>query len=278
MKIWLDGAIRDAAVARIDPADRGFTLGDGVFETIRARAGAPLHLERHLRRLRTGLAVLGISLTRSDAELAAAIGDALAANGHLDAAVRLTVSRGPAARGLWPQELGPQELGSATVVITCVPALFTLGTARLIVCSSTRRNEFSPLSRIKSINCLDAVLAKREALERGAEDALLLNAQGRVAEASAANVFVWLKGRLATPPVVEGALPGIARELLIERCGAVEASMTERDLRASDAVFLTNSLSLREATHLDGAPLSRRPNLLEDIRCALESGETGALP
>jgi Branched-chain amino acid aminotransferase/4-amino-4-deoxychorismate lyase len=97
MTVWLNGAlVRDA---RIDPADRGFTLGDGVFETIRAAGGAPRHLDRHLRRLRAGLDVLGFTLALDDRALAEAMASLLAADGLADASLRLTVTRGPAPRG-----------------------------------------------------------------------------------------------------------------------------------------------------------------------------------
>lgn len=260
MTVWLNGALLSAATARIDPTDRGFTLGDGVFETIGVTGGRACHLSRHLLRLRGGLAVLGMTLAWSDAALEAAVEEILAANGLTEAAIRLTVSRGPAPRGVLPP-----PASDPTVLMTAGPLPKTATPARAMICAVTRRNEFSPLSRIKSLNYLDAILARQEAAERGADEALLLNTQGVLAEASAANLFVLKDGVLMTPPASDGALPGVARALLIENCGAAEVRMHASDLFAAEAVFLSNALGLREVVVLDDRPLGRRPDVLANI-------------
>lgn len=248
MMLWLNGALQASEAARIDPGDRGFSLGDGVFETICVREGAPLHLSRHLARLQQGLALLG--MPPPTMPLADALQAVLAANRLSDAVLRLTVSRGVAARGVLPQ--GPV---SPTVLITASPLPPALPPAHLVIADVTRRNEFSPLSRIKSLNYLDTILARQEAAARGADDALMLNTQGFVAEATAANLFLWLDGALITPPLADGALPGIARGLLIEGAGATERRVAPAELAQAEGGFLSNSLGLRPIASIAGRPL-----------------------
>ncbi|HLG86188.1 MAG TPA: aminotransferase class IV [Alphaproteobacteria bacterium] len=236
--------------ARIDPGDRGFTLGDGLYETIRVRNGAPLRLERHFDRLARGLALLGLPPV-DPASIGDSIRAVLTANALEEAAVRITVSRGPAARGIAP-EPDPRP----TIVIGVSPYLAPAPVS-LITATVTRRNEHSPLSRVKSTNCLDAILARIEASDRGAGEALLLNTAGRVAEATIANLFAVVDGALLTPPIADGALPGIMRGAVIEGMGAREQSLTPSDLAGAEELFLTSSLGIRPVTILDGRPLRR---------------------
>ena len=250
MKVWLNGRVLPADAAHIAPTDRGFTLGDGVFETVCVTEGRIRHLDRHLRRLRTGLTTLGLPLALDDAELVDAITRTVQANALGSAAVRLTVSRGPGARGALPP-----SVPAPTVLVMAGSLSSSAAPASAITCTVTRRNEMSPLSRIKSVNFLDNVLARQEAAARNADEALLLNTQGRLAEASAANVFVLRGNILLTPPVADGALPGIMREILIECCGAAEAPLSVRDVFAADSSFLSNCLGLRPLLSLDGQPL-----------------------
>lgn len=254
MILWLNGTLAAASEARIDPADRGFTLGDGVFETIRAEAGEPTQLPRHLERLRSGLELLGLSNPYADTALAHALRTVLSANGLTEAVLRLTVSRGIAGRGVWPD--GPVV---PTVLITPSPWPKPVAPARLVIARATRRNEFSPLSRIKSLNYLDSILARREAAAQGADDALLLNTQGFASEATAATLFLIRGGRLLTPPRHHGALPGITRARLLESGAAEEGEIRPQDCAAAEAVLLANSLGLREVQSLDGQPLARQP-------------------
>jgi branched-chain amino acid aminotransferase len=248
--LWLDGVLMAPEVARIDPADRGFLLGDGVFETIRTARGAPLHLARHLARLRAGAAALRIPLAWRDDEIAAAAASVLAGCGLAEAALRVTLTRGPAARGVLPA--GPMR---PTLLVTAAALPPPPCPARAVVALGTRRNAFSPLSRIKSLNYLDGILARLEAAERGGDEAILLSTQGDVAETSAGNIFVVLSGRVVTPPVQDGALPGIARALLLEAGAAVEGRVSPAALGEAEAAFISNSLGVREIGWIDGREL-----------------------
>ena len=255
MTAWLNGHLLDPYAACISPADRGFLLGDGIFETIRATAGRPHHLAHHLARLRRGAATLAIPVPFPDEALAAAI--AQVASGIAQAAVRVTLSRGPGGRGVSP----PPD-ARPTLLITAAPAPPPGGPLHAVIATNTRRNEHSPLSRIKSLNYLDSILARAEAARAGAGEAILLNTAGRVAEAAAGNLFVLHAGAWRTPPVAEGALPGIARLLLLAAGLAAEATLAADTLLAADAAFVSSSLGLRPIGRLGGRQLAL-PDLAE---------------
>ena len=257
--VWLDGRLQGGAEARISPADRGFTLADGVFETIRIREGRPAHLARHLRRLRGAAARLGIAVPATDDALAGALAATCVANGVAEGSARLTLTRGPAPRGL-----APPEHAVPTLLVAAANGAPPGHALDAVVAQSTRRNEFSPLSAIKSLNYGDSLLARQEAVDRGADEAVLLNTAGRLCECAAANLVALRDGRLLTPPVADGALPGIMRGLLIERCGVAEAPLDPG--QPLDALFATSSLGVRAIARLDGAVLPRRDDLLATLR------------
>jgi branched-chain amino acid aminotransferase len=251
--LYLNGAIVPSDFARIDPADRGFTLADGLFETLRAYRGKPFRLEDHLVRLETSAQALGIPLLFDAVRIAEAVVELLEANALTegDAAIRITATRGTGARGLLPPvDVKPTLLITTTAYEplpdTCSAAIVEM-----------RRNEGSPLSRLKSLGYLDNVLAAREAAGRGAEEAILLNNAGRVAGAARANVFAVLDGWLLTPPLRDGVLPGIARRVVLELAAALgipieEASLSPADLAGAREIFLTNSLfELRSVARLE---------------------------
>jgi branched-chain amino acid aminotransferase len=212
--------------------------------------------------LRSGSAVLGLSSLPKDKDLNDAIAKTLTANGLTEAAVRLTISRGvPKRRGLLPEpEPSPSLVIHAEPFAGYPAELYDWG-ARAVI-SGIPRNEHSPLARVKSLNYLDNVLARREAEARGVDDALLLNTAGDLACASAANLFLLLDGSLITPSVTSGALPGTLRELIaIELAPRVGLEVVERmvrpeDLQVADEVFLTNALmGIVSLTEVDALPI-----------------------
>lgn len=245
--VWLNGRLLPAAEARIDPADRGFTLGDGLFETIRVAGGTARHLDRHLTRLADSAALLGLPLPHGAAALTAAAEALIAAEGRAEGVLRITLTRGTGARGVLP----PAD-AVPTLLMTLAPAPPPAGPVEAVIARTTRRNEHSPLSRVKSLNYLDSILARQEAATRGAGEALLLNGAGRLAESSVANLFIVRDGRPLTPPVAEGALPGIRRALILERGDAGEAPLSVADLLGAGEAFLTNSLGVRPLLRVDG--------------------------
>ncbi len=238
--IYLNGKLLPPAAARIDPSDRGFTLGDGVFETLRAHGGKIACLVAHLDRLRNAAETLRIPLPITTEEMAAALDETLAANGlgGGDAALRVTLTRGPGPRGIQPPE-NP----SPTLMITAAPAAEARRRGIHASLVEVRRNEHSPLARLKTLNYLENILARQEVDSRGAEEALLRNLAGNLAEASAANLFLVIDGIACTPPLADGPLPGITRALVLARhLPAVERTLSPEDIGKAEEAFLTNSL------------------------------------
>ncbi|MED5395550.1 MAG: aminotransferase class IV [Pseudomonadota bacterium] len=247
MTVYLNGRLLAAATARIDPTDRGFTLGDGLFESIAVRGGQVRRLTQHLDRLKNGAEILDLVLPAGANELANALERVRAANGVEDGVLRLTLSRGAALRGLLPAA-GTEP----TLLITADAGVTDLSPITAITATVTRRNEHSPLAHIKTINYLDNILARREAAEKGADEAILLNTAGRLAETTVANLFMVIGGQTLTPPVAEGALPGVMRADIIAAGEAAERPLVADDiLRASEA-FATNSAGIRGVVSVDG--------------------------
>jgi branched-chain amino acid aminotransferase len=246
--VSVNGVLGEMDAARIDPRDRGFTLGDGVFETIAVRRGASPRLGAHVARLRMGLQMIALDLENSDQELVDWMNALLSANNTKDAALRLTVTRGQGERGLVP----PAH-AKPTVLITCNPLPPEPTPAKVIVASTTCRNDNSPLSRIKSLNYLDNIIARNEATARGADDALMLNTRGDIVCGTVANIFALVDGGLITPPIEDGALPGVARADVITLTRAEERTLSRELLARASEVFLTNALGLRPIIEIDGA-------------------------
>ncbi len=255
--------------AHISVMDRGFLLGDGVFETILVHGGRALDLEAHLERLASGLGVLGFTGAVDLSKLRAGLAHYLVAESVSSAVLRLTVTRGSGPRGLVP----PEAPRPAILMSLAPPPPPRETPLALRVATTTRRNELSPCSRIKALPYLDNLVALQEARGQGADEALMLNTRGTIACASIANLFVIRDGRLETPPVSDGALPGTMRALMLLLAASaglvpVETSLQAADLAAADQVFLTNSvLGAMEAGSCNGLPLQRRAGeALERLR------------
>ena len=254
MKIFINGSLIDAPQpiggAFVDPTDRGLTLGDGVFETIAIKSGRILRLNAHLSRFNHGASILGIELPMVDKDLVVALDSVVQANAINDGALRLTLTRGPSLRGLVPPQM---PLPSLIITASNNPPDFdAVQCVSAVIVSGTRCNEHSPLSRIKSLNYLDNILALKEAREKGAEDALLLNSAGKLTSASSSNLFAVLCGKLVTPPESDGCLGGIMRADIIRDLNCAEQSFSPLDLAEASEAFLTNCLSVRPLISVDG--------------------------
>jgi branched-chain amino acid aminotransferase len=268
MHLWLNGRLKSSDDTGLDPADRGLLLGDGLFESMRASGGGVPLLARHLARLRAGARLIGLPVPAVDVD--AAVWDLLAANRLADAAVRLTLTRGPGPRGLLP----PAEL-APTLLITASPLPPAPEPIRGVVATVTRRNELSPLSRIKALGYLDQILAVREAQARGAEEALMLNTAGRLACGTTANLFLVHDGTLLTPSLEEGALPGITRALVLELAPGLgivtrETPLEPALLAQAQEAFLTSSLRLlTPLASVEGRPLPAPGKIARALTAAL---------
>ncbi|RFD20872.1 2-keto-4-methylthiobutyrate aminotransferase [Komagataeibacter melaceti] len=263
LPVWLNGRLLPAGQARIDPADRGFLLGDGLFETMRVSGGQVRHFDRHMRRLEEGAATLMLPAP-DPALIAGAVAEMLAACHLMGGSLRLTCTRGTGPRGLLP----PPEV-TPTLLLTASSAIAPQGPVRLVT-SIHRRDEESVLSRVKSLNYLPSILARMEAAGQGADDALLLNRGGYVAETCASTLIACIDGQPVTPPVSDGALPGTARGVLVDAGLLHVRRLTPDMLRGAGALFTLNSLCMREVLMLDGHEIPRRPDLLAAMRAAVQ--------
>jgi branched-subunit amino acid aminotransferase/4-amino-4-deoxychorismate lyase len=247
----------------IAPNDRGFTLGDGLFETVLAIDGKPDQWEAHVARLVAGCAILRLPAP-TPAQLAAAAAEVLTgATGRC--ALRISWSAGVGGRG--PDRPSPIV---PSLSVTAAPAP-PLGPARLITARSVRRNPFSPTSRLKTLSYLDNVLARDEARAAGGTEAVMLNTAGNLACAAVANLFWIREGRVFTPALECGVLAGITRARLMAAYEVEEVVAGREALDEAEAIFLTNSLTgVRAAESLDDRALA--PNgLTAELSALLQS-------
>ena len=265
MKVWIDGQVVDGEAARVPVTDHGLLYGDGVFEGIRAFGRRVFRLDEHLARLRVSAAAIGLEPPLDEAGFRDVVLATLRALGRDDAYVRLVITRGEGALGVDPTTCPRPRV----VCIAAEAAIFpaeTLAAGLDLVTVSWRRPGFDVIDpRVKSLNYLNNALAKQEARRRGADEALLLNATGTIAEASVANVFV-LHGRaLATPPPTDGCLEGITRRTVLELAPglgltASERSLSRTDLLGADEVFLTGTgAGIVPVRSLDGQAIGTGP-------------------
>ena len=242
MYVWLDDSARNRGLtplseASISVLDRGVTVGDGVFETLKVLDGVPFALTRHLRRLRASAEPLGIEIP-PDAHLREAIAAVVAANlvelGE-QARMRITVTHGTGV-------LGNPYAGEAppTLLVTVV-AMPPWPPSACLPLSPYRRNEFSALTGVKSTSYAENAIALREANARGGDEALLLNTAGDVCECTGSNIFVVIDGQLLTPPLTSGCLAGITRELVLEWHGGHSRAIPGEELAQVTEAFLTGS-------------------------------------
>jgi branched-chain amino acid aminotransferase len=259
-KLWHNGVWKGEDEAVFTALDR-VRLGDGVFDTMLAVGGRLVHPGKHFARLKENAAVLGMRVEFGFEEAALALtgGPARPEEEGERYAINTVISRGPAARGLMPPKHPDlQIVMRASLVPTAEPAPI-----HAIIAQSVRRNEGSPLSRIKSLGYGDSILALNEAVKAGANEAILLNNAGFVTCASSSNIFAVINGEIFTPPLQDGVLNGVARQVFMERYPVRALSLRPEDLLAAESLFLTNSVG--------GARAIER---LEDKTCipALPSG------
>lgn len=256
----LDGRIVPPEEATVSVFDRSFLFGDSAYETIRTYGGKPFALDRHLARLRGTLSGMRLRIAASDAEITRRIEDTIAATGNPECYVRVVVSRGVGAFGL---QAGIDTPGVVYVIVRPYEALsetaYSAGVS--VVLAKTRRNHRSALDpALKTGNYLNNLLAMIEAKDAGADDALLLNHEGFITEATTSNVFLATGDVLVTPPLTAGILEGVTRHYALDAARAAGLRVEERDvspaeLRAADELFLTSTLKeVLPVRTLDGAP------------------------
>jgi len=249
----------DPGQASISVFDRGFLYGDSVYETMRTAGGQPLELSRHLRRLRRSGDGIGLSIPWSDEELAGTIARTHAAADNPESYVRVVVTR-----GCGPLALDPRGSEEPLLVVLVQPLVLPVAAAyergiSAVIVGITKNAGTSIDPAIKSGNYLNNILALRQAIAAGGEDAIMCNPEGAVSEGATSNVFMVTEGRVETPHMRTGILPGITRQQVCELATSlglevVEKSVLPDGLRAADEVFLTSSVrGIMPVTRLDGA-------------------------
>ncbi|MEU3254982.1 aminodeoxychorismate lyase [Streptomyces sp. NPDC006997] len=252
MKIWLDGGLQDAEGARVSVFDHGLTVGDGIFETVKAVDGRPFALTRHLDRLTRSARGLGLPDPDHD-EVRRACAAVLEANPTPLGRLRVTYTGGHGPLGSDRGEHGP------TLVVAVGATVRRPDTTAVITVPWTR-NERGALTGLKTTSYAENVVALARAHEQGASEALFGNTVGQLCEGTGSNVFVVLDGQLHTPPVASGCLPGITRALVVEWTGARETDLPLDVLERAEEVFLTSTLRDVQAVHrVDGRDLAGTP-------------------
>jgi len=263
MIVLLNGQFIPEEQAVVSVFDRSFLYGDGLFETLRVFNGKPFRWGQHMARLQQGAEFLKIPLPFTPERLRDFASSLVARNRMPDSLLRLTLSRGVGVRGYSPK--GAQ---SPVLVMSLhpAPALEAGNSLRWrLITSSSRLPANEPLARFKTCNKLPQILARSEADSLNADEALLLNTNGHVVEASSSNLFWIQNGTIRTPPLPSGILPGVTRAVVLELCSRIglearEASVRLKQLRHAEGVFLSlSTVGIAESISLDGQALAHSP-------------------
>lgn len=265
---WMNGKLVSADQARISVFDHGLLYGDGVFEGIRFYRKRPFRLVAHLDRLMLSARAIALIVPYTQAQLIRAVREIIAAAPEQNGYLRLVVTRGVGPLGVDPSRChSPQVFMIADRLQLVSPRVREQG-AKVIIAATRRLGPDGLDPRIKSLNYLNHVLARMEASHAGADEAILLNSAGRVAEGSADNIFILRHGELLTPPVIEGALDGITRAVVLELAAhlgipAKEQPLAPYDLHTAEECFLTGTgAELIPVGWVNGRSVSHCPGLV----------------
>lgn len=262
---WYNGQLEAIAKIRIDPTDRGFTLGDGLFETLLWTGQEIRFFEDHMARLGHGAHQLGLVLPFDIAEIERGLLALAEASRQQPAALRLMVSRGPGPRGLKvPDPCKPTILAT----ITSVPAKFPAVEVRLV---DAYRSSGAPSARFKTLSYVDNIVALNMALALGADDGLMRGPDESIACGTSSNLMIHRDGMWLTPPLADGALPGIVRGRLVRSGLVTESRVRITDLEICQAACLTNALvGVRPIHTLNGRILEADPARFAGLIAVLE--------
>jgi len=246
LKIWLDGKLVDEADAKISVFDHGLLYGDGVFEGIRVYNRRIFELEVHIKRLFESAKAIRLVMPMTKDKLIGAVEKTTAANGIIDGYIRLLVTRGVGTLGLNPLICENGRLIIIADNIQLYPEELYEKGMKVVSATTVRNHPLAIPPQVKSLNYLNSILAKIEALDSDVPEAVMYNHEGYVAEATADNVFIVKDGVVCTPPVEAGALEGITRGIVFrlakeEKLEVVEKNLTRFDLYVCDEFFLTGT-------------------------------------
>ena len=257
---WIDGRWGTPDNLQLPLGDRGLQLADGLFETVLVRNGQPQLLQEHLQRWSDSAALLGMDVPPQRSTLQPLILDAIQRCdlAQSDGALRLNWSRGSS-----PQRgIGLPASGHHRFWLTLQPCTPTFSPVNTITSCHERRNASSRLSHCKTFAYGQAIQARREAQEQGADDALLLNTAGALCCGTAANLLIRRRGQWLTPALSSGCLPGVMRGRALSHGVAVETEL-EAEFQANDQAVLINSLSCRPIASHNGKPMAAMTGALE---------------
>ena len=246
LKIWLDGKLVDQQDAKISVFDHGVLYGDGVFEGIRVYNGRVFELDAHIRRLYESAKGIRLTIRINRDELADAVKQTVKANGITDGYVRLVVTRGVGTLGLNPFVCKNSCIYIIADTIQLYPEELYEKGMKIISSTTVRNHPLAIPPQAKTLNYLNNILAKTEALDNDVPEAIMYNHEGYVAEATGDNVLIVKNGVIYTPPAEAGALPGITQSIVIklakeENLQVVEKNLTKFDLYVCDEFFLTGT-------------------------------------
>ncbi len=245
-KIYIDGKFYPEASAKVSVLDHGLLYGDGIFEGIRFYNGRVFRLEEHLDRLWDSARSICLEIPMSMREVTEAVLETIRQNHLRDGYIRLLVTRGIGNLGLNPAQCKHPSV----IIIVATIALYHENIYRkgltIVTCATRRSNPAALNPAVKSLNYLNNVMARIEANLAGADEALMLNDAGNVAECTADNVFIIKRGQIFTPPITAGALRGITRSIVFEIAAELgikimEADITRHDVFIADECFLTGT-------------------------------------
>jgi branched-chain amino acid aminotransferase len=260
-KIYIDGKFYSEGEAKVSVFDHGLLYGDGIFEGIRFYNGRVFRLEEHFDRLWDSARSICLEIPISQRAMTEALLETVRQNDLRDGYIRLIVTRGVGNLGLNPEQCKTPSV----IIITAQIALYSEEMYRrglTVVTVPTRRTNPSALNpAVKSLNYLNNVMARIEANQANADEALMLNDEGNVAECTADNVFIVKRGQIFTPPITAGALRGITRAVVFEIAAetgirVIEADITRHDVFVADEAFLTGTAAeIIALVKSDGRPI-----------------------
>ncbi|MFF8600513.1 aminotransferase class IV [Streptomyces sp. NPDC015232] len=252
MKLWVNGALHDVESARVSVLDHGLTVGDGIFETVKAERGETFALTLHLERLTRSARGLGLPDPDLD-EVRRAVAAVLEANPMELGRLRITYTGGLSPLGSERGDAGPG-------LVVALGETRRRPDSTAVITVPWTRNERGALTGLKTTSYAENVVALARAHERGGSEALFANTVGQLCEGTGSNVFVVVDGRILTPPVSSGCLAGITRALTVEWTGAEETDLPLDVLDSADEIFLTSTLRDVQAVHrVDDRELAGTP-------------------
>lgn len=262
LKVWIDGTLYDKDDAKLSVYDHGLLYGDGVFEGIRVYSGRIFECAAHIDRLYASAKAIRLNIPLSREQVRAAMEETVRVNNFRDCYIRLVVTRGTGYLGLNPTRCASPSVIVITDTIDMYPKeMYEKGMA--VITATVIRNHPNALSpRIKSLNYLNNILAKIEAVDAGVPEAIMLNHEGNVAECTGDNIFIVRGGVVLTPGTADGILEGITRKVILDLCRQLdvpcfEKTLQRHDLYIADECFLTGSAAeVIPVTKIDGRTIA----------------------